>query len=329
MLKRILFKNKKVSYYSLGFYLIIFCSSILLFPLRATEEYKTEDSINANKRIDIISPEAVEIVKKLNFLSARYPEISKHPPHIDSKESFQLAKHHLLLTQSLGTVYFTVFLQSCKNELLGEFHHLCNNVISYIEVLRAPCCSTYRSEEDEKELENEFYKTTYYIGRNYLMSFLSLRSTENLHLFPQYVSQIKLIKATLRNNTQYYRLLQETIANAQALTPQLTAYLDSSDNLGDIKASSSKRISKKVQHLKDLSFHQKLAEFTEPVLQGPYKECFDLYFHATVNKIFTEASLRILKSRPYDEYVADLQKLANNYLTLEHEGAKFRNTLQQ
>jgi hypothetical protein len=335
MLRHIFFHSMRKFYFSLKPLLTCLCFIILVsFSLKATEASLPLEAAKkkySSHPIHIVSPEAVEIQKKLNFLGSRYPKLSQPRPVLSSREDFQLARQYLNISNNYRKIWLGVITASPQSELLDYYHQVCKGVLTYVETLQSSAYVEYRSKTDEKELKENFYESNYQLGMNFLM-LLALfdfqeGTLEHLQTAQGYVKEIKAIKDILSNNRKYRKILQTEIEKVQNIKPYIIPLFDPGSKL--VSHQQPRKLSKRIQYQQELSHHKKISNSLSSFKESTFKDSFDLYFQVTTHEIFTKAHQIALKRKDHDEYFSALQELNNNYLKLENEGFNFRAQLLQ
>lgn len=326
---------KRFSYLLLKAFLGFLCISLLIFSvLQATEErLALEDSQHSSRSYmsHLVSPKAVEIQEKLNFFHARYPEISQSDPIINCKDDFQLAKHYLIVSKAYAETLLEIAKGFTHLEILNQMHQICKDNVTYLEILRSPVYSHYRSEAEDRELEESFYESNFRLSMNYLtfLARLDFHQENNLNLQTAqgYVKEIKSIKRILANSPNYRHMLQRQIEDMQAIKPHFILLFDPARKLQPSQQPS--KTSRKIQQLRNLKYDQRLTNAINSFQDSSYRENFDCYFPSTIHEIFTQENQLGLKSMAYSQYSLALQRLIDNYFHLEEDGLKFRAQMLQ
>ncbi|AIK95610.1 hypothetical protein [Candidatus Odyssella acanthamoebae] len=313
--------------------LILLYSSLSIYSME-----KEEELVNSLKSISItapsqtpmhiVSPEAVEIQKKLAFVASLCPKIARPLPQIDSQENFDIAKIYFELSTRYDAIFRGAALASGGQAqlFLDTSQQILIGLQSYITTLRSDACTAFRTKEDEEILRDSFYNVIYNMGENHIMSLTQLMAINqalepNLKAAQSHTKAIKIIKEQLSESPKYRKKLQASLQHVQDMVPAIQAIfhpeMKRPPNLP------SRKFSRRIEERKKATYYQKQLKAADVVPLDSYKESFDLYFQLSLQKMLKDELLYSTKKVSCEEYVTHLQDLTKKYFSLESEGWKF------
>ncbi len=176
----------------------------------------------------ILPPELMESVQNMNLLAALCPRIAQPIPTITSIEEFAASKLYLEYKKQsnrillAGAIYGPT-INGSKNALVEDHQRVLKELLTYIETLQGPSCSSFRSLEDEKAFKVSAYEAQYKIAESHLMLLVALVIGPNLNkdksVINAHLQEIKKIKETLAGSAQYRKQLQASIKDVQERIP--------------------------------------------------------------------------------------------------------------
>lgn len=331
--KKILRKNIARNSWSpfpkcMGLVSLVFLFSITF--LKAMNEEREDSNykpISPPQQIHIVSPEGVAIIESLKAIAITCPKVARPIPIIESREEFKVAKDYLGFSKKYGVLLSTVGVLGPRPEVIEQSQRVLKGVLLYVDTLQSVPCKVFRSEAEEKELEIEIYDINHRIAQNHLLLLTSMVLTPPFQITMQsaesHIKEIKRIKEIISKSASHRKSLQEAIENAQTHVPGLISLFK--HGMKPQTQQPPKKLSKKIAQQKIVSQHKKIGSFVAKTLpENLLQESFDLQFHCTADKILTEELSLSSKGIKGEAYVFHVQKLTDEYIGLEQEGAKFR-----
>ena len=210
----------------LPFFPLILFFDIILSPLQAMIKEKEETAQRQTpQHIHIVSPQGVDILRKLQVIVSAHPKIIQPFPQIDSKNDFRAAKEYLTLSKKYDDILNGAAVSGAKRELVDESVRVLKRLRVLINALQKAYGCEFASEDEEKELENDSNEIDYRIGRGQLMllvaTLLTPSSRNNSEGAIGYVQEIKRIKEIISRSPEHRKKLQEEIEKSQEFVPIL------------------------------------------------------------------------------------------------------------
>ena len=146
----------------------ILITLIFLFSMEVlATEYK---STNFSRVLLVVPPEQVQITKEIEFIAHSYPKLTQLIPQINSVDEFKIAKNYFCLSMKYDDILNAASLSTVVGTQLVELsQQVLKDLNLYNETLQGESCQAFKTEVDQKELEENFYEVNSRIARNHLM----------------------------------------------------------------------------------------------------------------------------------------------------------------